>query len=123
VKLYAVRNREGLWFHRKGYGGYGPSWREGVENATLYHRIGQARSRVTYFARAFPDYGVPDLVEFEVTETGVVQDENARAKKAVKRLDRHAEIRRGQQEWRRLEEWRRIEAEYRRTGRLPGEAR
>ena len=33
LEFYAVRNREGQWFHRKGYSGYGETWVEDVEQA------------------------------------------------------------------------------------------
>ena len=66
LKFYAVRNREGQWFHRKGMSGAGEHWREDVEEARIYNKIGHARRQVTYFAENWPSFGVPEIVEFSV---------------------------------------------------------
>jgi len=65
MKLYLVRNKEGKFFRAIGYGGYGPSWVD-IEKAKWYSKAGQAKSRITYFAKAHPEFGVPDLLEFEI---------------------------------------------------------
>jgi len=81
LELYAVRNQDGQWFRRRGYGGYGESWTDDIRKATIYQKIGQARSRVTFWATNYPDYGVPQLVKFTVSGA-VVLDEEERVKKA-----------------------------------------
>ncbi len=58
LEFFAVRNREGQWFHRKGYSGYGETWREDVQEARIYNKIGHARAQGTYFARKWPSFGV-----------------------------------------------------------------
>lgn len=68
LTMYAVRNQEGKFFRAKGYGGYGNTWVDDLKKAKIYPRIGQARSRVTFFANTYPQYGIPDLVELRVTE-------------------------------------------------------
>ena len=75
VTLYIVRNQEGRYFHAVGYGG-GPnrSWTEDIEKARIYVKLGQARSRVSYFATRWPDFGVPDVVELRAEVVGVVDD-------------------------------------------------
>jgi len=82
MKLYAVRNAEGKWFRRKGYGGYGATWVDDFSKATIYNKIGSARSRVTFFAKTWPEYGIPDLVELNVTSTKVL-DETERVEKLL----------------------------------------
>lgn len=80
-KIYAVRNQEGKFFRAKGYGGYGETWVDDINKAKTYTKIGQARSRVTWFSNNYPKYGNPDIIEFSVT-SGVVLDEGARVEKA-----------------------------------------
>lgn len=85
--LYAVRSRDGKWFRNVGFGhAYrgGKGWVEELQNAKLYAKIGQARSRITFFARRYPDYGVPDLVELTMGSMRVI-DETARVEKVTKR--------------------------------------
>ena len=81
MTLYAVRNKDGKWFHAKGYSGSGATWVESLTKAKIYPKIGQARARVSYFAKNYPAYGVPEIVELYVT-TSKVLDETKRVKKA-----------------------------------------
>lgn len=75
LKFYAVRNREGQWFHRKGYSHYGETWAEDVEQARIYNKIGPARAQVTFFAKSWPSFGVPEIVVFKVSESYVINEE------------------------------------------------
>ena len=102
LRLYAVRNQEGQWFRAKGYGGYGKTWVDDIMRAKLYTHIGQARSRVTYFATEWPEYGIPNIVEFTVTESRVL-DEQDRVGKAQERKQITEAKREGQDRKRRLE--------------------
>lgn len=98
-KVYAVRNREGKWFRRIGYGGAGQSWSESFSDATLYRNLPQARSRCTYFAKMWPDYGVPVVVVLSLSESEVL-DESDRVNVAVKKIsDRNAECARRRKAW------------------------
>jgi len=81
LKLYAVRNSDGLYFKSRGYSGYGKMWVE-LRDAKTYGKIGQARSRITFFARNYKDFPPPELVELHVT-AAVVLDETARLEKVV----------------------------------------
>lgn len=80
IGLYAVRNKEGKWFRAKGYGGYGETWVSELKRARIYNKIGPARATVSYFANEHPKYGIPDIVQFVVTEVKVL-DETARVEK------------------------------------------
>ncbi len=66
MKLYAVRNKEGKYFRAIGYGGYGRSWVETLEKAKFYSKIGQAKARVTYFFKSGPEFGCPEILEFDL---------------------------------------------------------
>ncbi|MFW6122533.1 MAG: hypothetical protein ACOC80_16760 [Petrotogales bacterium] len=83
IKLYAVRNKEGNWFRAKGYGGYGKTWTCDIKRARLYAKIAPARSQVTFFANKWPEYGIPDIVEFSIGEVKIL-DETERVKKKQK---------------------------------------
>lgn len=64
MNLYAVQNQEGKFFKSIGYGGHGSNWVDTLEKAKFYAKIGQAKSRVTYFYGAWPEYGCPKIIKF-----------------------------------------------------------
>ena len=66
MKLYVLRNKEGKFFRSKGYGGYGPSWRNTLEEAKFYAKIGPAKAQVTYWFKNHPKFGCPELLVFEL---------------------------------------------------------
>jgi len=85
LTFYVVRSKDGKYFRSKGYGGYGNSWFDDVQKARVYQKIGPARSQVTFWANAYPKYGVPDIIELTVTGTKVI-NEGDRVNKAVKKI-------------------------------------
>ena len=107
MKLYVVRNKEGKFFKNKGYGGYGSNWKDNLDQAKFYPKIGQAKARVTYFAKHFPTFGVCDILEFtlDVAQANVMNMEAATntviAKAKV--AEAEAELRRRQYEIQRLQ--------------------
>lgn len=92
LKLYAVRNSEGQWFHRKGYGGYGNTWVEKFSQARIYTRIGHARAIVSFFANNYKGYPPPELVCLHVGEIEVI-DETERVEKAKRKKEAEEERR------------------------------
>ena len=80
--LYAVRNSDGKWFRRKGYGGYGQTWVDDFTKARIYPKIGQARARITWFAKTYPAFPAPDLVKLVIGSVEKV-DETGRIKKTL----------------------------------------
>ena len=103
LKLYAVRNSAGQWF--RGRYPHGNAWISDIQAAKLYAKIGQARGRVSFFANLRPDLPTPELVEFSVTESGVI-DESQRVARVRKRKAEQVERSRIRQA-----EWQRKEAE------------
>jgi hypothetical protein len=83
IVRYAVRNKEGRWFRAKGYHGYGDSWTDDPSKARLYGSIGQARSRRTFFATRWPEFGAPDIMKIECEP--VVVDDAEQLAKATKK--------------------------------------
>lgn len=93
MKLYVVRNKEGKFFRSIGYGGTGANWVEGLDKAKFYTKIGQAKSRCTYFAGHYPQFGVPEVLEFDLnTITPVVISMEQHVTKSIK-SKRLAELR------------------------------
>jgi hypothetical protein len=99
LELYAVRNKEGQWFRRKGYGGYGKTWVDDFKLARIYAKPGPARGVVTFFATHYPDYGVPDIVVLKITSVEIL-DETERVAKAKAKRQKEIETREiRQREW------------------------
>jgi len=86
LQFYLVRSRDGKYLHRKGYGGYSDSWSKDILKARVYTKIGQARAQVTWWANAFPKYGVATIVRFEAKEAEVI-DESKRVKQRNKKCE------------------------------------
>jgi hypothetical protein len=74
IALYAVRNKEGQWFRRKGYGGYGKTWVDDFSKARIYTKIGPARGVITFFSNTYPKFGSPDLVKLVVGNIVVIDE-------------------------------------------------
>lgn len=83
ILRYAVRNKQGQWFRAKGYRGYGDSWTDDPGRARLYGSLGQARSRRTFFATRWPEFGAPDIMKIECEP--VVVDDSEQLAKATKK--------------------------------------
>ena len=97
--LYAVRNRDRQYFWAKGRKGYGDTWVDELKMARIYAKIGPARGTVTFFANAYPQYGIPEIVELRVNEVVALQ-ETARVKKSMDRkAKKKAEYARRHAEW------------------------
>ncbi len=102
IEIFVVRNQEGQWFRAKGYGGGGDSWVDDLSNAKFYGKIGTARSRVTFFAKNYPEFGVPDIIKISAVEAEVI-DQKERVAKAINRQKRAKAVRAASIKKRRLE--------------------
>lgn len=103
VKVYAVQNREGKFFRRKGYGGGGDSWTDDIGKVRIYTKSGPARSIVTFYAKNYPEYGVPSIVEMNCGSNVTVIDETERLvkearKQHLKRAEHAAKLAKWQQQ-------------------------
>lgn len=92
--MYAVRNAAGFWLKNFTYNT--PSWVQDITDARVYKKCGQARSRITEFSKRWPNMPLPELVEFTVTESRVI-DETARIEQA-KAKRKEAEAKRKKEE-------------------------
>ncbi len=108
MKLYVVVNSDGHFFRSKGFGGYGKTWVAELEGARFYTKLGQAKSRVTWFARTYPQYPAPSIVFWEiVSQFGTVVEMGSYAKNAIKKIEDRKEkdrLKRIDYEIKRLEE-------------------
>lgn len=99
LQLYAVRNSDGQFFRAKGYGGGGATWVDDLCRAKIYANIGQARSRVTFFANNYPKYPTPQLIVIKANELEIL-DETERVEKAKQKKLKEVEQRKiNEQEW------------------------
>jgi hypothetical protein len=116
MKIYVVQSRDGKYFRNIGYGGYGKSWRDKLEDAKFYTKIGQAKARVTFWFKNHPEYGCPKILAFSLNDQNmeiidVEMDTKKSTKKAlqkkIKRLEhsisRISNIRLSQEEIARLQ--------------------
>lgn len=88
VELFAIRNKEGKWFRRKGYNGRGDTWTDDFLKARIYNRISPARSIITFFSNTWPEYGIPDLVKISIDKVELIEEtDRVNKAKEKKRLD------------------------------------
>jgi hypothetical protein len=95
IELYIVQNKEGKYFRARGQHGYGETWVEDIQKAKVYGKIGQARSRVSYFYKNWPEYGMPIILKIDVIGFTVI-NESERVEKAIakrKKRDEEVEVR------------------------------
>jgi hypothetical protein len=85
LNFYAVRNHDGKWLRRKGYGGYGDCWVNELKQARIYNRSGGARGQISWWYQNYPKYGCPDLVIFTASITEVVNEADKLDKKKIKK--------------------------------------
>jgi hypothetical protein len=81
LNFYGVRSQDGKWLRSKGQGGYGKSWVDDLADAKLWGNPSAAKSRVTYWANNYPEFGVPELVHI-TTATCNYLDQSERVEKA-----------------------------------------
>ncbi len=88
MKIYFLQSQDGQFFKSRGQSGYGPRWVEDMEQAKPYLKIGQAKAQITRWNTLFPSFGVPLLVECDVTVKEVIdltkQVKDAKQKKLEK---------------------------------------
>lgn len=85
LNFYAVRSKDGKWFRSKGLYGSGESWVDDLTHAKIYSKPGPAKSQITFWAKNYPEYGVPDLVRIT---TGVCEylDQTDRVKERILKI-------------------------------------
>ena len=66
MKLYVVRNKEGKFFRPVGLGGGGKNWQDTLEKAKFYPKIGTAKGQASFWYKAYPTFGCPDILEFDL---------------------------------------------------------
>lgn len=88
LTFFLIRNQEGKFFRAKGFSGHGQSWVEDVRDAKVYQKLGQARSRVTFFANNYPEYGIPEILTITAVNAVVLQETKRVAKAIQKKQDK-----------------------------------
>lgn len=86
LKFYAVQSQDGKWFKSKGYDHSGwnsaKSWVDDISNAKIYQKPGPAKNQITFWAKKYPTYGVPYLVEISIGKC-TYYDQEERVKKSI----------------------------------------
>jgi hypothetical protein len=90
LELYVVVNQEGQFFRAVGYGGYGKSWVDTIDKAKIYAKLGQARSRVTYWYNNHPKYGRPKILKLTATGIEILDEVERLEKTKEKKLTKEA---------------------------------
>lgn len=102
LKFYAIQLTTGEWYRARS-GNRSSGWVKELKKAKIYGNVSQARSRITMFANE--NRIVPDLIEFTLTGSRVVDETErlARAKlEKQQKLDAQ-EVRRVEFELKRAE--------------------
>ena len=84
LSVYLVQNTEKKFFRAKGYAGSGLSWVDEPEKARIYAKIGQARSIVSYYAKHYPDFGIPVIIKLSFGKSEII-DEKERLLKVLEK--------------------------------------
>jgi hypothetical protein len=91
LELYVVMNSSGQFFRAKGYGGYGNTWISDIKKAKTYGKIGQARSRVTWFYNTYSQYPPPTILKLKVGSYEVLNELERVLKASKTREQKEAE--------------------------------
>jgi hypothetical protein len=70
MKIYVIKNAEGKFFKPSGMGGSSVRWKDTIEEAKIYTKIGPCKSQVTGHAQWFIDKKLPipylSILEFNI---------------------------------------------------------
>ena len=85
IEFFAVRSKDGKYFRSVGFSGRS-NWVDDIKKAKIYPKIGGARGCVTWFAKNYPEYGVPDIIKITANQA-VVLNEAERVDRAIKKKE------------------------------------
>lgn len=91
MTLYAIRNKDGKWFKEKGRKGSALSWTDSIQKAKLFSKMGQAKSKVSFFVNKYPELGEPEIVELYVSMSKVIFESHKVGRVHNKRAESQAE--------------------------------
>lgn len=88
LKLYAIQSQDGKWFKSRGLNNYDKtSWVDTLDQAKIYSTLSPARSQVTFWFKNYPEYGMPKLMELQITNS-VELNETERVKKSISKIEK-----------------------------------
>jgi hypothetical protein len=92
MKVYAIRREDGKWFKSRKCGWHDwdrGQWVDLIDDAKIFTKEGQAKSSVTWVANNSTPKEVPELVEFELVMSAIIdqKDRVAKAKKDKERRE------------------------------------
>lgn len=84
MNIYVVQNQQKQYFRNVGRGGYGKPWRDNLEEAKFYTKIGQVKSRVTWWYKNFPQFGMCRIISFKLDNSNAtIMDMTVDTKKSI----------------------------------------
>jgi hypothetical protein len=86
LNFYAVRNQNGMWLRSKGYGGGGKSWVPDLSTAKIWGKPGPAKAQITFWAKNYPEYGTPELVQITTATCNFI-DQEERVKESIAKAE------------------------------------
>jgi len=90
LNFYTVRSKDGKWLRAKKHGynslDTGKSWTDNITEARIYTTPRGAKGQVTFWARNYPQFGVPDLVQI-TTGKCLYLDQEERTKKVIRKRE------------------------------------
>jgi hypothetical protein len=96
LNFYAVRSKDGKWLRSRGYGGSGESWVEDFTKAKIWSSARGAKGQITWWAKNYPKFGVPDLVMITIGKC-VYLDQADRVKESIDKSTREELVRKSTQ--------------------------
>jgi hypothetical protein len=112
LEFFAVRSKTGQYFRAVGFGGGGKHWVDEIGDAKIYAKIGGARGRVTWFAKNYPQYGIPDIIKITATKVEIVNEVERVKKSILKKEEKELKRKKNLAEW----NLKQAEEEYKRAG-------
>jgi len=100
ITVYVVKSQDGQYFRSKGYGhSHRNSWVNEITKAKFYGHAAPAKAQITFWAKNYPTFGTPVLVEVIATSyreipqeervvESVKQKKDAATKRELRRLTR-----------------------------------
>ena len=86
LNFYTVRSKDGKFLRAKKHSftnlDTGKSWTDNILEAKIYSKIGPARSQCSWWAKNYPNFGIPDLILISTGKCFIVNEES-RVKKQI----------------------------------------
>jgi hypothetical protein len=83
LEFFAVRSKDGKYFRSVGFSGK-QNWVDDIKKAKIYQKIGQARARVTWFAKHYPEFETAEIIKIFADKAEIL-NEKERVNKVIEK--------------------------------------